>query len=103
MFYHSNEHQTRLGAYKEIPGVRWVRLEAKRELEAVCSNEGEIELTIQLGVIERLWAQRPRQARAMMGQDSVTPQEPNAGGFRVWHGGWDIRCNELSCFPCLDR
>lgn len=79
MFYHSNEHQTRLGAYKEIPGIRWVRLEAKRELEAVCSNKGEIELTIQLGVIERLWAQRPRQARAMMGQDSVTPRNQMQG------------------------
>lgn len=52
-----------------------------RELEG--SNEAEIETTVQLGVVGRLWAQRPRQAMAMMGQDSVTPQEPNTGGVRV--------------------
>lgn len=49
----------------------------QRELE--CSNEAEIEMTVQLGVVERLWAQRPRQAMAMMGQDSVTPRNQIQG------------------------
>lgn len=75
---------------------------SQRELEGKCSSEAEIELTIQLGVIEKLWAQ----TKAGQGYDGTVfsdPQEPNTGVFRVCHGGRDIRYNKLSCLPCLDR
>lgn len=52
-----------------------LRLEANENLRVSVP----MRLTIQLGVIERLWAQRPRQARAMMGQDLVTPRNQTQG------------------------
>jgi hypothetical protein len=81
-----------------------LRLEAKRELEGRCSNEGEIELTVQLGVIERLWAQRPRQDRAMMGQDSVTPPRNHIQGvseYGMVAGTKDVTNSVISLFLLL--
>lgn len=71
-----------------------------RELEG--SNEAEIEVTVQLGVVGRLWAGRPRQAMAMMGQDSVTLRNQIQG---VSECGMVAGSQAviLSCLPCLGR